>query len=211
MSKARYKLKDGTGTVGVTTVTGELGWNKQILINWSNRLGLNGTKVGGFVDDKADIGTMAHGLVLEHHNGKKFDTSDYSGKQIISAKNSLASYLAWLKGKELEPILLETPLVSEEFKYGGTPDNYCRLDGKYTLLDYKSGKGIYLEHYIQVGGGYRQLLLEHGHKIDQVIILNIPRMEDESFQYKVIKRVDVCWEIFFRALAIYRLKKELEK
>ena len=207
--RTQYRTKDNVRCVGVTTVTGEIGWNTRVLMNWANRLGLEGINSATYTDDKAKIGSLAHGLILQHHSGKKFDTTDYSEKQIKQAENSLLSYFEWLKGKTLEPILLETPLVSEIYRYGGTPDNYCVLDGKRTLLDYKTGKGIYLEYYIQVAGGYRQLLLENSYPVAQVLILNIPRTEDESFQFKIIKDVDTCWEIFKRAREIYGLKKRL--
>ncbi len=207
----QYRLADKTRVPGVTTITGQLGWNKQILVNWANRLGLEGINSAKFVDDKAAIGTIAHGLILQHHSGEKFDTSDYSKNQIASAENSLLSYLEWEKGKKIEPILLEKPLVSEKWRYGGTPDNYCKLDGVFTLLDYKSGKGIYDEHFIQVGGGYRQLLIDHDHPVDQVIILNVPRTEDESFQHVVVKKIGTCWRIFMWSLNIYYQKKELGK
>lgn len=209
--RTKYLLADKTRVVGVTTITGELGWNKRVLMNWANRLGFEGIDSNKYTDDKADIGTIGHGLVLQHHSGEKFDTSDYSEKQIKEAENSLLSYLEWIKGKKVKPILLEKPLVSELYRYGGTPDNYCEIDGIPTLLDYKTGKGIYLEYYIQVGGGYRQLLLEHNYPVEQTVILNIPRTEDESFQFKIIKKVDVCWSIFHKALEIHNLKKELSK
>jgi len=207
----RYKLANGDRVVGVTTVTGELGWNKNQLVRWANKLGLKGIDSTKYKDDKADIGTIAHGLILEYHGGEKFDRKDYSENQLNEAQNSFNSYLAWVKGKTLKPILLEKLLLSEMFKFGGTPDNYCELDGVKTLIDYKTGKGIYPEYFIQVGGGYRQLLLENGYKVDKVIILNVPRTEDESFQVKEITKVDLCWEIFHRALQIHYLKKGLEQ
>ena len=208
----KYYLKDGTLVPGTTTITGELGWGKSALIAWANNLGLKGLSSAKFRDDKAEIGTLAHGLILENHGGEKFDTSDYSKNQIDSAENSVISYYEWLKGKKLEPILVEKPLISEQHKFGGTPDNYCKLDGISTLLDYKTGKGIYLEHWIQVAGGYNLLLLETGHQVEQIMILNIPRTEDESFQQKVINanQAEICEKIFLKCLDIYNLHKQLK-
>jgi len=209
MARVKYYTKSGELVPGVTTITGELGWNKQALIMWANRLGMDGKDCNKFKDDKAQIGSLAHEFIMNFH--KKLDTltDDYTQNQIKSANNSLNSYKAWLKGKTLEPILLETPLISELYKFGGTLDNYCKLDGKNTLLDYKTGSSIYLEYYIQVAGAYRQLLIENGHPVDQTIILNVPRTEDESFQFKPVEKVDICWEIFKKSLEIYRLRKEL--
>ena len=74
----RYRKQDGEIVPGVTTVTGsQLGWNKQILINWGNRIGLEGISASAYKDDKADIGKLAHAMVTDWLLGQKTDTSDY--------------------------------------------------------------------------------------------------------------------------------------
>ena len=197
---------------GVTTITGELGWNKQVLVGWANRLGLQGIDSRSFVDDKAAIGTLGHAFVLEHHGGPKVETSDYSKNQIDQAQNCLKSYWAWEQGKEIKPVLMEAPLVSEIHKFGGIPDNLALVNGKLTLLDYKTGKGIYEEYYIQVAGGYLILLEEAGYKVEDVMILNIPRSDDESFQTKNIAPAlwPACKAIFLNCLENYYMKKLLK-
>ena len=140
--KIIYTDTEGTRLPGVTTITEELGWTKQVLISWANKLGLKGIESSKYVDDKASIGTLAHQMVLDHLQGKKTETSDFSANQIIQAENCLLSYFAWEKGKVIEPLLLETPLVHEVLRFGGTCDFYGKIDGKLTLGDYKTGKGI---------------------------------------------------------------------
>jgi hypothetical protein len=205
----RYKNKDGVGVPGVTTITGQLGWNKQQLISWSNKLGLQGIESSKFRDDKADIGTLAHLIVTSHILGTKPDTKDYSANQISQAENCALSYFEWAKARKIEPILVETWMVSELYQYGGTPDFYGKVDGVFELIDYKSGKGIYPEYSIQVAA-YRQLLIEAGKPVDKVRIINIPRSEDESFQEKIITNLDEAWQAFLALRTLYGLKKALE-
>nr|MBC8274948.1 hypothetical protein [Chloroflexota bacterium] len=54
-----------------------------------------------------------------------------------------AKYLAWEKGNPLTPVMIETPLVSELFKYGGTPDLLAGMDDGFVLIDFKTGGRIY--------------------------------------------------------------------
>jgi len=206
-----YKLKSGKRVPGVTTFTGELGWSKRVLINWANRMGLQGIDTTKYVDDKAAIGTLAHAIVTDHLQGIKTDTDDYSKNQIAAAENSALSYFEWAKGKKIEPILIEAPLVSEKYFYGGTADIFAKVDGVVELIDLKTGSGIYQEMVIQVTA-YRQLLLENGHKVESVRILNIPRTGDESFVEKKIgsDHLDIAWKIFRNCLSIYQLKKGLK-
>ena len=213
MAKTIYKDSQKIRLPGVTTITSELGWNKQVLVNWANKLGLRGINSREYVDDKADIGTLGHQMVIDHIRGTKSSTDDYSKNQIDKAENCLLSYLGWEKGKKVSVINTETPMVSEKLKFGGTPDFLGYIDDKLTLVDYKTGKGIYLEYWIQVAGGYLLLLEESGHKVDDIVILNIPRAEDESFQVQYIPQAKwgVCKEIFLNCLSTYKLKKKLTK
>ncbi len=206
----RYRLEDNSPAVGVTTVTGELGWNKRILMNWSNRMGLQGIDTNKYTDDKAAIGTLGHQMCTDFLLKQETDTDDYSKNQIESAKNSASSFFRWIEGKKIEPILIETPLVSEKFKYGGTLDIFAKEDGAKELIDLKTGAGIYPEMVVQVAA-YRNLILEAGYDIDGVKILNIPRTKGESFIEKDIP-LDVCdeaWKIFVKCLEIRKLKKKL--
>ena len=206
-----YKLASGKRVPGTTTITGSLGWSKQVLINWANRMGLQGIDTAKFVDDKSKIGTLAHSMVTDYLQGKKTETSDYSKNQITAAENSALSYFEWAKGKRIKPILIEQPLVSEAYLYGGMADIFAEVDGLPELIDLKTGSGIYPEMVIQVGA-YRQLLVENGHPVDSVRILNIPRTGDESFVEKKVstKHCLTAWAIFKNCLNIYQLRKNLK-
>ena len=208
----RYRLEDGTIVPGVTTITGsQIAWGQRALINWANRMGLSGIDTTKYTDDKADIGTLAHAMVTDWLLKQETDTSDYSKNQIDQAENAALSFYEWAKGKNIEPVLVEKPLISEKHRFGGTADIYAIVDGVIELIDLKTGSGIYEEMLVQVGGGYRQLLIENKYKVERVRILNIPRAEDERFIEQVIgtKQCEVAWEIFLNCLANYQLRKKL--
>jgi len=204
----RYKLKDGTIVPGVTTALGGLA--KPALIIWANRMGLQGIDTTKYVDDKAQIGSLAHDMILCHFKGTDPDTADYTANQISAAENSFLSFLEWRKKYEIEPILTEAPLVSEKWRYGGTIDLYAKVDGTPILVDFKTGSGIYDEHFYQCAA-YRQLLFENGYECPSVKILNIPRTEDESFKEETKAGLVYEWEIFRAALEIYNFKKMAKK
>jgi hypothetical protein len=204
----RYKLHDGTIVPGATTPLGLLA--KPALIPWANKLGLQGIEVSKFVDDKASIGSLAHDMILCHFKKETADTSDYTANQISAAENSFLSFLEWEKKYIIEPILTEAPLVSEKWKFGGTIDLYAKLDGVPILVDFKTGSGIYDEHFYQCAA-YRQLLMDNGYECASVKILNIPRTEDEQFNEATRAGLVYEWEIFRACLEIYNFKKALKK
>ena len=204
----RYELPDGTKVPGVTTVLGIL--NKPALVIWANRLGLQGIDSSKYRDEMADIGTLAHQMIVDYFKGIKTDTSEYSESQIGLAENCLLSFWEWEKGHKIEVIITEAPLISQEYGYGGTIDCFCKLDGQPTLLDFKTGKAIYPEMFYQLAA-YEQLLAEAGHLIEVTRILRIGRANDEGFEERSVGNLDKHFELFKHCLGIYRLQKEIKE
>jgi len=202
-----YKLEDGTRVAGCTTVVGILA--KPALIEWANKLGLAGIEVGRYVDNLADIGTLAHDMVICHLRGIKADTTDYSANQISQAENACLSFFEWLKNRKVDLIDAEKPLVSEIYRFGGTYDIIANVDGANELIDLKTGSGIYPEHLIQVAGGYSLLLEENGFSPDRIRILNIPRTQNENWGEVVVgeQQRELNKELFLACLKVYNLQK----
>jgi hypothetical protein len=207
-AKAGYYLADGSRVPSVTTILGVIA--KPALIKWANNLGLKGIDSTKYVDALAAVGTLAHDMILANLRdtdpaacGKDFDKAT-----IDLAENCFLSFLNWKKPLDIEPILVEEALVSESLRFGGRMDFYGKINGKLTLMDFKTGKGIWPEHFYQLSA-YRQLLIENDHAApEDHLVLNIPRTETESFDQKSRVVLVNEWEIFKASLTIYTLAKE---
>ena len=204
----RYQLADGTKIPGVTTVLGIL--NKPALVKWANNLGLQGIDSTKYRDEMADIGTLAHQMIVDYFNKVETDTTDYSKNQIDLAENCLLSFWEWEKDHQIEVIMAEQPLVSEEYGFGGTIDLYCNLNGVPTLVDFKTGKGLYPEHTYQVAA-YGNLLMTNGYDLENMQILRIGRDANEGFEVYSGSIGWRQWELFKHCLSIYNLQKEIRK
>ena len=209
-AKAGYYLADGSRVPSVTTVLGIIA--KPALVKWANNLGLQGIDSTKYVDELATIGTLAHDMILSDLRGEKPSdvTQGMDEHTVGMAENCFISYLSWRKGKDVRPVLIEESLTSEIHRFGGRCDFYGDVDGVRTLIDFKTGKGIWPEHFYQLAA-YSHLLFENGHDRPAVsMILNIPRAESESFDTK--GRTDLAreWDLFIHALSIYRLQHEIE-
>ena len=202
-----YKNAAGVRLPGVTTITGQL--DKPALVRWANNLGLQGIDSTKYTDHLADVGTLAHDMIACYLRGVACDISEYTKNQIDQAENSCLSFYEWEKTHRLEPGVIEQPLVSEEFGFGGTIDFYGKCNGVYTLIDFKTGKAIYDEMIFQVST-YRQLLIENGYKVEKVKILRIGRDETEGFEERTVNDYETGWQIFLRCLDIYKLRKLLK-
>jgi len=201
----RYTTSDGTIVPGVTTILNVL--NKPALVPWANKLGLRGIDSSRYVDDKAAIGTLAHYMILCHLKNETPDVSDYSTKQIDQSETCLIKYWDWEKQHTLQTILAEHPLVSQIDKYGGTLDWYGYIDNALTLLDFKTGKGIYPEMGYQLAA-YLSLLAEAGYTAPNHQILRVGRDPEEGFEVRSYPLLTTQWTIFKHCLGIYHLQKE---
>lgn len=204
----RYKLADGKQVPSVTTVLGIL--NKPALMDWAWKCGLDGVDYKAVRDQAGGIGTLAHYLIMCYLKGETPNTSEYSQQDIDKAENCLLSFYEWEKNHKLEPVLIETPLVSGVYGFGGTIDFFGKVDGQPTLLDFKTGKAIYPEFFYQLAA-YEHLLGEAGHLIEVTRILRIGRDEDEGFEERSIGNLDKHFDLFLNCLSIYTLQKEIRR
>jgi len=202
----RYELKNGAYVPGVTTICNQL--NKAALVPWSNKLGLQGIEVGKYVDELADIGSVAHDFIEAHLKGEVFDDTPYTKEQINAAEVCIDKFLKWYNQNNVKPILVETPLVSEFHKYGGTFDLYAEVNGTKTLIDWKTGSGFYREHKIQLAAN-KNLLEEHGHKVDLCMLVGIGRDDNEDFHTLCPGALDKRFDEFLALLKVYYIEKSI--
>lgn len=199
----RYYASDGELVPGVTTVIGLL--DKPALVIWANRMGLQGVDTTRVRGTAQRVGTLTHELIKADLNGEVFPTNEYTSDELTEANQAFRSYLAWRASNIVEPILVEAPLASDDWKYGGTVDLYAKVNGKYLVVDFKTG-AIYEEAMYQTAA-YRKLIEEDGQQVDGVLIVAIEKGDNEDFTTKMIGDTGLHFALFTHLLAVYRLKK----
>ncbi|KKN74881.1 hypothetical protein LCGC14_0386300 [marine sediment metagenome] len=202
-----YKVDDKR-VPSVTTILGVLG--KPALIHWAWQCGVDGLDYRNVRDEAADIGTLAHYLIMCHLKNEKPNTSEYSQENIGLAENSFLSYLNWEKQHTLVPLMVETPLTHGKYKFGGTIDCFAILDGETALIDFKTGKAIYSDMFYQLAA-YVALIEADQHEVKTSRILRIGRTEDEGFDEVVRDALPQEWQLFLHCLGVYDLQKEIKR
>lgn len=157
--------------------------NKPFLVEWSNKLGLKGINVNEVLLESQEIGTDFHEAIANYFK-KKLDISKIKPE----VKEMLKKFLRWRKIKDIMPMLIEYPLISTRYEYGGCIDLVAVLEDDLTLLDFKTSKRIYPIYRLQLAG-YWQLLSENGIEIKQAGIIKVPRASSSPIE-----------EIYFRDL-----------
>ena len=203
-----YRKANGDRVPSVTTYLGVLG--KPALIHWAWELGVQGLDYRKVRDQAGDTGTLVHYLILCQLKKEEPDLSYYTPQDLASAASPMNKFNEWLKGKTILPILLETPMVSETYGFGGTPDFYGGVDDVCTLLDFKTGKEVYQESFYQVAA-YKELIIENGYCPDAVKIIRIGKSESEGFEERATGSLENHWKVFLACQQIYELNRLIKR
>lgn len=204
------KLKDGTRVPGATTIVNQL--DKPYLVKWANKLGKEGVDVTEYVNNSAKLGTLIHSMIEACVEDKVFvrDETVNDEQFLIANQILLDNFMPWYNSHQFEFIFCEKPYVSEEYKFGGFIDCYCKLDGKYTVVDFKTSKEITEEQIVQVCS-YVKLLEENNLPVDQVLILNVKKELNSKIQekYLQVNEIEPYWNLFGWLLGVYYAKKAI--
>lgn len=207
-----YRAADGKRVPSVTTVLGVIA--KPWLVAWGNKLGLQGIDSTQFVTEAAGAGTLTHAAIEADLKGEPLDAAliaEFSDKERTAGRVAWRAYQSWLGQHELEPIFLEHQLVSEVMKVGGTVDLYARIDGRLAVIDFKTSARVYESHTVQLAA-YRALLEEHGHPVDEVRVVLLPRevLVIEHEGERVLEDTTHELDVFRAARALYDAQRVME-
>ena len=135
----------------------------------------------------ADIGSQAHALIEWNLRARMMEDAGPSPRINDKAQWAFMAWEDWAKSVNLKPIFIEQTVWSSTHGYAGTTDLYAEVDGKLTVLDWKTGKAIYPEAYLQ-NAAYRYALREMGHGDPvQGIIVRLPKnTEDPEFEAQTV-------------------------
>ena len=206
-----YKNSNGEKLPSVTTVLSVIA--KPALIAWSNKKGLEGINYFDELKRTAKIGSLVHAIAEYYTSKTPIEWDKYTKEEIKRACTISKRFFEFVSLQdEFKPILSEGAFASEKYGYGGCLDLICSLNGKITLLDYKTSSNIYDEMVSQVAA-YKRLAEEQGYKIEQVIILRFGREESEGYEYREISKKELKYglKMFDCALKLYKSKKEFER
>lgn len=157
-------------------------------------------------DSAASAGSMVHALIQDHLQGKATPLIANEGMRL-----AFEATLAWLAQYKVTDLHVEEPRCSLNQKLAGTPDLICKLDGVRTIIDWKTGSGIYYSQLIQMGLYAIMWEEEFDLPIEQMIIVNCSvknpfKTFTADFDYSS-EIIDRAWD----AIKIYNALEDFDK
>jgi hypothetical protein len=110
-------------------------------------------------DAAGDVGTALHEYARARLAGEKVALPDADEP----TQKVVAAFEEWRAGHEIIPLGLERRVYSLKHNFAGTCDFFGTIDGRLCVLDFKTGKAIYDEFWLQTAGYACALAEEHPH------------------------------------------------
>lgn len=154
-----YRNAQGERVPGTTTICGRFK-ESGALLHWAFKQGQSGAKtLYEKRDEAAAAGTIAHDMVFQRLNKLPVTIPEGTDEKIAKqAQQAFDAYLSWESMTKLEIVEQEFPLVSERYQFGGTPDAIGLVNGKLSLVDWKTSNGVYGDYLLQLAA--YQVLIE---------------------------------------------------
>ena len=206
----QYRI-NGKRITSVTTVLGLVDKSRQLL-KWSENLTREflllhlEQKLTGYIiesavtqysqkrDEAGDVGKSIHKLCEQFIEAVLFDkekpliTSELS-EQVLNGYNA---FLDWYNSNNVEFILSERIVYSKKHNYIGTFDVLMKVNGVLILGDFKTGKDIYPETWLQLGAYNQALNEEKKYKVKEFMILHFNKENGEfAVHTKKVNEVDI--------------------
>ncbi len=131
-------------------------------------------------DSAADIGTMIHDW-LEQFLKAGIAKKPIPKKPINpEMKNAIDAFLDWTKKNKVKFTEAERKVYSRKFKYAGTCDGVATVNGKSTIIDFKTGNAVYPEMFLQTVAYQAALEEETGKKFTHNLILRLSKGDKQK-------------------------------
>ena len=152
-----------------------------------------------------DIGTQAHKLI--EWTMRTALHAEAGDKPVVSDQ-ALWAFMAfedWAKSVSLKPVLIEQTVYSKVHQFAGTMDLLARVHGVLTLVDFKTGKGIYPESYLQ-SAAYQVALIEMGYVQPAAgLIVRLPKVDtDPAFEVAEVPPVAELFPVFLAVKDLWK-------
>jgi PD-(D/E)XK nuclease superfamily len=130
-----------------------------------------------------DIGTQVHKLIDWTIRAGLCQKVGPSPAITDKAMWAFSVYEKWAKSVNLKPILTDQTVYDAELGCAGTLDVFGEVDGVLSVIDFKSGKGLYPENHLQTAV-YAYMLRKMGHgDAKQGVLVRLPKVEtDPDFE-----------------------------
>jgi hypothetical protein len=190
--------------------------DRSALMHWAHKRGMEGLPL--YARDAIDIGSAVHAaadLDLKGRPDREIERAIQNAglcrDDYDKAMRAFMQFRKWRIACHVQPIALEVSLVSETHQYGGTPDCVALIEGRVSLVEFKTSLKPFADHLVAMAA-HAQLWNEANpnRQIEAFHWIGLPKTGDE-FKHHAYTDLSPQWEIFCGYLDLWRLEKGLTR
>lgn len=209
--KQGYYNEAGKRVPGATTICKD---DATGLVIWSNNLGLEGIQYRSHIESLQEAGTLIHEgveTILDGKNPATVIAKCPNPEMEESVRKGLGAFSRWRDMLKPEVVMQEMPLVSEEYRFGGTPDALLLINSVNRLGDWKTG-ALRPEHLLQMGAYDRLIQEKLGITVEGADVIRFDR-DTGTFTHMELDRtaLDLGWAAFSMRRDLYETMKAVRK
>ena len=211
-ARGRYRLADGTVVPSVTTITSRFKESGG-LVHWAWKLGTEGVDYRAARDNAASAGSICHQWIEDWlHATTQTEFQDVDEEVLHNAQGGFQAFSRWARLMDVRVLETETPLVSEEYRFGGTVDCVATVADELMCLDWKTSNSVYEEYVLQLAA-YRELLRERGGEApSEALLLRVGKLYGDFHLHSYSSRLlDRALETFLCLRTAYDGLAEIKK
>ena len=167
-------------------------------------------------EEAASLGSMVHDFCEQFSkfkSGKSLVCPEITADMPEGVVKGINAFLEWFMGHDVKFLESERLVFSRTNEFVGMLDAIAMVDGKKMLIDYKTSKNVYNEHYYQVAGYKLAYEEEMGKNIEGCTILHFNK--ETGVFGDPIQRTQEDFEadapVFLSLLTVKEREKELAK
>lgn len=116
-----------------------------------------------------------------------------------------AGFREWWDSRKPEVLATETKVYHKILRYAGTVDLLCIIDGRVTLVDYKTSAQVNSKLCAVQLEAYDRAWESHDIKVDDRLILHLSK---KGYQEVRFPRSGKCWSVFSSLMTIKNYMNE---
>ena len=156
----------------------------------------------------ATIGTAVHAGIEWHLRRALGDDAGPEPRLPDAAAWAVESWKDWAASVKLEPLAIERTVYCLGCGYAGTLDLYARVKGVPSVLDWKTGRAIYPEAFLQ-NVAYRHAARRLGMVSNQGLIVRLPKLLDDPAWEVMAVPATLRQADFLAALQLWRWQRHM--
>lgn len=179
-----YYFVDGVWYPGVTSILDEAAPKGYGLLNFFKNN--DAESIEKIKEETAEFGSKMHDAYEKLLNGVELNLAkDYP---TTKEKKHIISFYTWYNATKPTEIQTEHTIASVKYRFAGTLDLACKINGETWIIDFKTSSGIYMSHEMQITA-YKQAFEEmYGVKVAHLGIVRTGTKHKAGYEFKEVTR-----------------------